>query len=524
MQRSATLSVMIEVWREVAGHLEIQALVEAVAPRLRGQLPLTGLAVVRLDPLPQRLDVLAATRMRAGGMGLEPSWVDDRERLSTESLLRRMLVELRERGEAAPRAGLWGALLASEDGLPHAVVVQIAEPAPHAGLLGALIEPLQVALVNDRRVHELARLREAAEADNRALLTRLERQDIAETVVGERTGLREVMQRIDQVAPTDAPVLILGETGSGKEVLARSVHERSRRASGPFLRVNCGAIPAELVDSELFGHEKGSFTGAVTTRRGWFERADGGTLFLDELGELPAAAQVRLLRVLQDGTFERVGGQRALRADVRVIAATHRDMPRLIAEGRFREDLWYRVAVFPITLPSLRDRMEDIGELTAHFASRAGKRLRGAPLQPTPDDIALLAAYDWPGNVRELAAVVERAAILGDGRRLDVARALGGGLPRPAPKPPRTEAEAPPPPSVVPPVGGTFEDIARAAILEALRAANGQIQGPGGAAERLRINPSTLRSRMEKLGIPWRRARSAEPDAWAADMGRTKVK
>ena len=509
MQRSAMLSLMIEVWREVAGHLEIQALLDAVAPRLRAQLPLTGLALVRIEPLPQRLDVLAATRLRSAA---QPSpvavWVDDRERLAGESLLRRMLVELRERGEAAPRAGLWTALVAGEDGVPHAVVVQIGEVGPHAELLAALVEPLQVALVNDRRVHELARLREAAEADNRALLTRLERQDIAETVVGERTGLREVMEKIDQVAPTDAPVLILGETGSGKEVLARAVHERSRRAAGPFLRVNCGAIPAELVDSELFGHEKGSFTGAVTTRRGWFERADGGTLFLDELGELPAAAQVRLLRVLQDGTFERVGGQRALRADVRVIAATHRDLPRLIAEGRFREDLWYRVAVFPISLPSLRDRMEDLTELTAHFATRAGRRLRGAPLHPTPEDIQLLATYDWPGNVRELAAVVERAAILGDGRRLDVARALGGGVPRGPQRP--TVAGPPsaaPPPAASPAPSGSFEDIARSAILDALKAAGGQIQGPGGAAERLRINPSTLRSRMERLGLEWRKGR-----------------
>ena len=222
-------------------------------------------------------------------------------------------------------------------------------------------------------------------------------------------------------------------------------------------------------------------------------------------GRLPG----RLLRVLQDGTFERVGGQRALRADVRVIAATHRDMPRLIAEGRFREDLWYRVAVFPITLPSLRDRMEDLSELTAHFATRAGRRLRGAPLHPTPDDIALLSTYDWPGNVRELAAVVERAAILGDGRRLDVARALGGGLPR-APQRPAPSAAPGPAPTQAPPsapLSGSFEDIARAAILDALKAAGGQIQGPGGAAERLRINPSTLRSRMERLGVEWRKGR-----------------
>src|SRR6185436_1472920 len=191
------------------------------------------------------------------------------------------------------------------------------------------------------------------------------------------------------------------------------------RRSGPIVRVNCGAIPTELVDSELFGHEKGSFTGAIATHRGWFERADGGTLFLDEIGELPAAAQVRLLRILQDGSFERVGGGQALKADVRLIAATHRDLDEMVGEGAFRRDLWYRISVFPIDLPPLRERLSDIPELAAHFARGAGKRLGGMPLVPTPQDYAALLAYSWPGNVRELAAVIERAAILGDGRCLE---------------------------------------------------------------------------------------------------------
>src|SRR5262249_330570 len=200
--------------------------------------------------------------------------------------------------------------------------------------------------VTDRRLHELARLREAAEADRRALLSRLQRQDVSDAIIGAESGLRTVMERIEQVARTDAPVLILGETGSGKEVAARAIHTRSRRADGPFLRVNCGAIPTDLVDSELFGHERGSFTGAVSSRKGWFERADGGTLCLDEVGELPAAAQVRLLRVLQDGTFQRVGGQQVLTVDVRIVAATHRDLRAHVRAGSFREDLWYRISVF----------------------------------------------------------------------------------------------------------------------------------------------------------------------------------
>ena len=237
----------------------------------------------------------------------------------------------------------------------------------HEELVQDLVDPFTVALENDRRVHELISLREAVEAENRSLLSRLGRHDISDSVIGAETGLKEVMDQIDLVAPSDAPVLILGETGSGKEVVARAIHTRSRRSTGPFLRVNCGAIPSELVDSELFGHERGSFTGAVGERKGWFERADGGTLFLDECGELPLAAQVRLLRILQDGQFERVGGEKSRHVDVRIVAATHRDLEQMVADGRFRQDLWYRLAVFPVHLPPLRERLSDISPLAAHL-------------------------------------------------------------------------------------------------------------------------------------------------------------
>jgi transcriptional regulator with GAF, ATPase, and Fis domain len=348
----------------------------------------------------------------------------------------------------------------------------------------AALEPFAVALTNDQRLHELARLREAAEQDRSALLTRLARQDVSDAVVGSERGLREVMARVTQVARTDAPVLILGETGAGKEVVARAVHTQSRREGGPFLRVNCGAIPTELVDSELFGHEKGSFTGAIAQRKGWFERADGGTLFLDEVAELPAAAQVRLLRVLQDGSFQRVGGQDSRTVDVRIVAATHRDMTTMVRDGRFRQDLWYRISVFPILLPALRERRGDIPALADHFAARAGIRLFGRPLEPTKDDLDRLVAYSWPGNVRELAAVIERAAILGNGHTLQIAPALGLG------------------PSVAP---DAVEDPggSREAIEAALRRCHGRIEGPFGAAAALAVNPHTLRSRMRRLGIAW---------------------
>ena len=229
--------------------------------------------------------------------------------------------------------------------------------------------------------------------------------------------------------------------------------------------------------------DRGSFTGAIAQRKGWFERADGGTLFLDEVAELPAAAQVRLLRVLQDGTFERVGGQQVHTADVRIVAATHRDLPRMVREGSFRQDLWYRISVFPLVLPPLRERPEDVVLLARHFAARAGLRLFGRPLAPTAADLQLLATWDWPGNVRELIAVIERAAIVGEGDHLDLATALGTVRPRPAPGP----------------------DGDRGALEDVLARCLGRIEGPFGAAAALGVNPHTLRSRLRRLGIDWSR-------------------
>ncbi len=285
---------------------------------------------------------------------------------------------------------------------------------------------IAAALENDARLHQLESLRAAAEADRNRLLSKFGRkQDLDDEVVGAEAGLRWVMERVSLVAGLDVPVLILGETGTGKEVISRAIHNRSRRASGPFIRVNCGAIPSELIDSQLFGHEKGSFTGASDQRQGWFERADGGTLFLDEIGELPLAAQVRLLRVLQDHQIERVGGKESIHVDVRIIAATHRDLSTMVKQQMFREDLWYRVNVFPILMPRLRDRIEDIEALTKHFANRAASRFGLPVCDPSASDLELLASYPWPGNVRELGAVIDRAAILGNGQTLEIGKSLG---------------------------------------------------------------------------------------------------
>jgi hydrogenase-4 transcriptional activator len=367
-----------------------------------------------------------------------------------------------------------------------------------------LLEPFSAALDNHCRIERLASEREAAEADRQSLLVRLGRREISEVIVGADAGLRDVMERVGEVCRSDVPVLIFGETGSGKEVVARAIHKHSARSAGPFLRVNCGAIAPELVDSELFGHERGSFTGATALRKGWFERADGGTLFLDEVAELSPAAQVRLLRVLQDGTFERVGGERQLHVDVRIVAATHRDLAAMVAGGRFREDLWYRLAVFPIDLPSLRERREDLPALATHFALRSAQRFGLPYIAPTPDDLRTLGDYEWPGNIRELASVIDRAAILGRGGRLQIAQALGvqrnAGAPRET-GPADTRDGTPASPAL--------DDVVRRHIERVLRQTRGRVEGRSGAARLLGVNPHTLRSRMRKLGIDWARFRES---------------
>jgi transcriptional regulator with GAF, ATPase, and Fis domain len=323
-----------------------------------------------------------------------------------------------------------------------------------------------------------------------------------ERLIGGDTGLAAVMSRARLVARSNAPVLLFGETGTGKEIVARAIHEHSAFRNGPFRRVNCGAIAPDLIDSELFGHEQGAFTGAVARRKGWFEQADGGTLFLDEVGELSLPAQVRLLRVVQDGEVVRVGGERPIRVNVRIVAATHRDLPAMVEAQAFREDLYYRLSVFPIVIPPLRDRPADIRAFAEYFAERAANRF-GLKLVPISDhDVVLLAEYRWPGNVREIAAVMDRAVLLGQGRTLNVAAALGQ-IAHPVP------VESPPVPAGRPaefPIE-PLEVVVRRHIEAALTRCRGRIEGPNGAARALRINPHTLRARMRKLRIDWRRFR-----------------
>ena len=521
----SSVALVSDLWREVGRHLHLEEVIERLAEMLPPFLPADEVLIRLVDSGRQVLETAAL------GLG-KPGPVPARARTEClESDYQRIIqwcqsdrVErgsVRELGARLPglvppdlEGDVLAAPLKSPGGQLGAVVLVALPPerfvAAHLAVVAKLLDPLSMALENDHRLRELVTLREAVEAENRGLLSRLGRHDISESIVGADTGLREVMEQIDLVARSDAPVLVLGETGSGKEVVARAIHLKSRRATGPFMRVNCGAIPPELVDSELFGHERGSFTGALNERKGWFERADGGTLFLDECGELPPAAQVRLLRILQDGQFERVGGEKARRADVRIIAATHRDLQAMVSAGQFRQDLWYRMAVFPIKLPALRERVMDIPVLAAHFAVRAAGRLGAPPLAPDLADVDLLCAYSWPGNVRELAAVIERATILGNGKRLEIARALGNAqvlpLPDVAAVKLASDVSVPAALPVADAASGPFptlDDAIRDHMVLALEKTRGRIEGPDGAAALLGINPHTLRSRMKKLGVNW---------------------
>ena len=504
------------LWREASLSADVDGFLERVGAGVLDELGCSTVVVRALDDDGHRLDTVAAirrgrvgvsrpgrprTELRDAGAARLLAWIQageiERAGPREASHVARDLL----RGVGDPADGAWWLvpLATGPEPLGALLVADGADGGPDRAALGAVSESIAAVLAKEQAHRDLARLREAAEADKAAALARLSLRDIGIAIVGADAGLREVMQQVEQVAPTGAPVLIFGETGSGKEVVARAIHERSDRAAGPILRVNCGAIAPELVDSELFGHERGSFTGAVAQRSGWFERADGGTLFLDEIGELPLAAQVRLLRVLQDGLFERVGGTRALQVDVRVVAATHRDLAAMVRSGGFREDLWYRINVFTIRLPPLRERQGDIPALAAHFADRAGRRYGSGTLTVSPADVALLAAYDWPGNVRELSAVIERAVILGEGRRLELARALG------------VRGEPAAAGGGAAPAGGRFptlDEAMRGHIERALGLCQGRIEGTTGAAALLDVHPNTLRSRMRKLGVRWDRFRS----------------
>jgi len=331
---------------------------------------------------------------------------------------------------------------------------------------------------------EVARLKEQLEEQNNYLQEEIREERNFGEILGTSLPVRFMLQKIEQVAATNASVLVLGESGTGKELIAHAIHDNSPRRDNPLVKVNCGTLSSGLVESELFGHEKGAFTGAHSRRKGRFELADGGTLFLDEVGELPLDTQVKLLRVLQEQEIERLGGEQPIRINVRIIAATNRDLAQHVAQGEFRQDLYYRLNVFPIVAPALRERTDDIQLLAKHFLNRAarkfGKNLKGF----ANDGLALLQRYRWPGNIRELQNVIERAAILATSVSVDVTNLL----------PQRPDAI--PTQALL-----SLEDVERAHIRRVIAHTRGVISGAKGAAAMLQMHPNTLRSRMVKLGI-----------------------
>ncbi len=356
--------------------------------------------------------------------------------------------------------------------------------------LGVFANHAATAINSAQLIDEVIRLKDQLERENAYLREEIALEHLSEEMVGQSGKFRAMLDHLARVAETDATVLVMGETGTGKELVARTVHELSRRREKTLVKLNCAAMTATLVESELFGHERGAFTGALQRRIGRFELADRGTLFLDEVGELPLETQAKLLRVIQEGEFERVGSSTATKVDVRLIAATNRDLEAMVAAGQFRADLYYRLNVFPVKVPSLRERADDIPVLTqhilAHLAGRLGRRHAGV----TPESMTAMMRYGWPGNIRELQNVLERAAILASGPLVDVRPVLGAAAPA-----------GPADDGVAGPVLTSIVEMERRHIREVLVATDWRVEGPTGAAAILDINPSTLRSRMRKLGI-----------------------
>jgi PAS domain S-box-containing protein len=386
--------------------------------------------------------------------------------------------------ERAVKSGCWLPLVGRDGMLGTLNLLSRSPGAFSAGdliLLGQIASQIAIALDNAMAYQRVSLQKERLTEEKLYLQDEIRTEYNFEEIVGQSREIRRVLKQVETVAPTDSTVLILGETGTGKELLARAVHHLSPRRTRTFVRVNCASIPAGLLESELFGHEKGAFTGAIAQRIGRLELANQGTLFLDEVGDIPLDIQAKLLRALQEKEFERLGSSRTLTSDARIVAATNRDLKKMVKSGEFRRDLYYRLNVFPISVPPLRERREDIPLLAQYFLSKYAKRMKRNIENVPSEAMQALTSYSWPGNIRELEHLIERAVILSPTGTLKV---------------PPFEIEEPAEGS-----SSALEDVEREHILRVLRRAGGKIAGPGGAAEQLGMNRTTLNSRMQKLGI-----------------------
>ena len=498
---------------KICGSLDIDKVVRECAAYLKRYLPLNGIMLSTYEPEKRAIRILALSATIPTALWNKPIYLspeaqsrlkatDDGVSLFRKSEDNPIAHEIGEALGISPFSQIVLHLEMDEKKLGVVLVFSTDEEdftAEHVRLMGLLHDPFAVAMANVLRHREVLQLKDLLADDNRYLQQEL-RYLSGDEIIGARYGLRAVMEMVRQVAPLNSHVMLTGETGVGKEVIANAIHYSSPRREGPLVKVNCGAFTENLLDSELFGHEKGAFTGAIHKKRGRFERAHGGTLFLDEVGELTPAAQVRLLRVIQDGLVERVGGVEPLEVDVRIIAATHRDLAEMVRDGRFREDLLFRLNVFPIHIPPLRQRTTDIPALVHHFIDRKLKafNLSNHPVLE-PGAIEQLKDYPWPGNVRELENMVERALIRhqssGEDRPLHFVDLAVNRV--------NTVAQA-----LAEEKSGrllTLDQAMRQHIEAALHSTNGKIQGKDGAAALLNIHSNTLRSRMKKIGIPFGR-------------------
>jgi formate hydrogenlyase transcriptional activator len=495
------LQLLLEVNNAVVSNLELPDVFAAISAFCRDRLhhEYTSLALLEKDD-PGSLRLQALDFPSGKGLIREEMTVPLVEVPANEAI--RLRRPVRFDAETLRHLGTEGAGLLLAEGLVSGVclplltrngvlgTLNLASYRPGAfddediEMLGQIAVQFAIALENALAYCEIEELKNRLAEEKLILEDEMRSGYQFEDMVGESEALRNVLRQVETVAPTDSSVLLLGETGTGKERVARAIHNLSQRKGAPFVKINCAAIPTGLLESELFGHEKGAFTGAIAQKVGRFELADGGTIFLDEVGDIPLELQPKLLRVLQEQEFERLGGGRTIRVDVRVIAATNRELAAMVAAREFRSDLYYRLNVFPIRVPPLRERTEDIPLLVRFFAQMYSRRLnRGIETIPT-ETMEALVRYPWPGNVRELENLIERAVILSPGTVLRVPMAeLQTG-------PHLAAAEV-----------ARLEDVEREHIRQALRASNGQLSGPAGAAARLGMKRTTLQSKMKKLGI-----------------------
>jgi formate hydrogenlyase transcriptional activator len=504
------LQLLLEVNNAVVSHLDLDDVFTAVSTCLRRVIPHDSSSLLLYDPETRQYRVHVRLfakdhsfieegqaapddRSPCGVVisACEPAVFDERalQRLAGESnVARKLLAEGIKSFCCLP--------LESHDRVLGALNVGSVQPDAFSPddvtLLTRVAQQVAIAVENGLAYREIAALKEKLSTEKIYLEDEIRTERNFEEIIGQSSALKQILRQVEIVAPTDSTVLIQGETGTGKELIARALHDLSGRRARTFVKLNCAAIPTGLLESELFGHERGAFTGAIAQKVGRFELAHGGTLFLDEVGDIPLELQAKFLRVLQEQEFERLGGTRTIRVDIRLVAATNRDLAAMVADKQFRSDLYYRLNVFPIANPSLRDRQEDIAPLVRYFTQKFARRMNKRIETISTETMTALSRYHWPGNIRELENVIERAVILSRGSRLDVP--LAHLKPRSRPEP-TADGPASPPPLT------TLEHAEREHIRQALQQSHWRVGGPSGAAAKLGMKRTTLQSRMTKLGL-----------------------